>query len=73
MNELSLRSNKKYILSKGMLYSSGELLDCKEFYFIGEIRAYRIKSKKVEILEETEKKDYKYFYRNKDDRKYTLT
>ena len=60
MNELALRSNKNNILSTVGLYSSEELLDfVVYFYFIGAIRANRIKSNKVEILE---KKNNKYIF-----------
>lgn len=72
MNELTLKSKKKYILSSNGLYLSEELLDCKEFYFIVAIRANRIKSNRFEILEKIEKKHYEYFYRNNDDINYTL-
>ena len=56
MNELTLKSKKKHILSTDGLYSREELLNCKEFYVIGAIRTNRIKSDTVEILEKIEKK-----------------
>lgn len=63
MNELTSKSKKNHLLSADGLYSSEELLDCNEFYFIGAIRTNRIKSNIVEILEKIEKKDYEHFYK----------
>ena len=56
MNSLNGGNNKKYILCTDGLYSSEELLDNNNFYFIEAIRSNRIKSKNIEILEKIKKK-----------------
>ena len=56
MNSLNGGNNKKYILCTDGLYTSEELLDNNNFYFIGAIRSNRIKSNKIEILEKIKKK-----------------
>jgi len=72
MNELTLKSKKKHILSTDGLYSSEELLDCNKFYFIGVIRTNRIKSHTVEILEKIEKRIMSIFIKIKMIENYTL-
>ena len=54
-------------------YTSEELLDNNNFYFIGAIRSNRIKSNKIEILEKIKKKSHEYFYRVNGNKYYTLT
>ena len=73
MNSLNGGNNKKYILCTDGLYSSEELLDNNNFYFIGAIRSNRIKSNKIEILEKIKKKSHEYFYRVNGNKYYTLT
>lgn len=51
MNSLNGGNNKKYILCTDGLYTSEELLDNNNFYFIGTIRSNRIKANKIKILE----------------------
>ena len=56
MNSLNGGNNKKYILCTDRLYTSEELLDNNNCYFIGAIRSNRIQSNKIEILEKIKKK-----------------
>ena len=73
MNSLNGGNNKKYILCTDGLYTSEELLDNNNCYFIGAIRSNRIKSNKIEILEKIKKKSHEYFYRVNGNKYYTLT
>jgi hypothetical protein len=54
-------NNKPHILAADGLYSSEELLDCEDFYYVGSIRKNRIKMNKDERDKKLDKNEWTFY------------
>ena len=68
------KQNVKHILTTDGLYSSEDLLNIDDFYFIGSILKNRIHhNKNTDIIHPVKKKKFEYFYKIIDGKKVILT
>lgn len=64
MKDIYEKTKKQYILCTDGLYTTEDLLEEKNFFFIGAIRQNRIKSNRDNITKKIKKGEFEYFYKS---------
>ena len=64
MKDIYEKTKKQYILCTDSLYTTEDLLEEKNFFFIGSIRQNRIKSNRDNITKKIKKGEFEYFYKS---------